>query len=40
MMNGWTSGWDWVWMSVMMTLSIVALGVVVYVAIRASRRDG
>jgi len=27
-------GWDWLWMTIMRTLWVVALGIVVYAAVR------
>ena len=33
-MYGWMEGWDWIWMSTLMLVWLVALGAVVYVAVR------
>jgi len=32
--HGWIDGWDWIWMSTLMLVWLVALGAVVYVAVR------
>jgi len=32
-------GWDWLWMTIMMTVWVVALGFVVYVAVRLALGD-
>jgi heme/copper-type cytochrome/quinol oxidase subunit 2 len=34
----WMDGWDWVWMTFIMTFWVVALGVAVYVAVRLANR--
>lgn len=34
----WMDGWDWLWMSLMMAVWIVVVGVVVYVAVRLANR--
>ena len=34
MYGDWNSGWDWLWMTLMMLLWIAALGGVVYAAVR------
>jgi hypothetical protein len=36
--HGSIDGWDWVWMSSMMVFWIVALGAVVYAAVRLAQR--
>jgi hypothetical protein len=33
-MHGWMDGRDWIWMSTMILFWVVALGAVVYVAVR------
>jgi len=42
--HGWMDGWDWIWMSTLMLVWLVALGAVVYVAVRlatsADRKHG
>jgi hypothetical protein len=35
----WMNGWDWVWMTFMMTFWVVLLGAVVYGAIRLAQRS-
>lgn len=37
-MYGWMDGWDWVWMTAMMTTWVVLIGVVVYLAVKLARR--
>ncbi len=37
-MHGWITGWEWFWMSFMMVFWLVAIGAVVYVAVRLARR--
>lgn len=37
-MHGYADGWDWLWMSFMMSFWIVLIGVVVYVAVRLAQR--
>lgn len=37
-MHSWMDGWDWLWMSFIMSFWIVMLGVVVYIAVRLARR--
>ena len=32
-------GWDWLWMSLVMTLWVVVVGAVVYAAVRLAQRD-
>ncbi len=43
-MHGWIDGWDWIWMNTLMLVWLVALGAVVYVAVRlaapADRKPG
>ena len=34
----WMDGWDWFWMTFMMTIWVVALGAVIYVAVRLATR--
>ena len=34
----WMDGWDWLWMTFVMTFWVVALGVVIYVAVRLATR--
>ena len=38
-MNDWMDGSDWVWMTLSMTLGVVVLGAVIYVAVRLANRD-
>jgi heme/copper-type cytochrome/quinol oxidase subunit 2 len=35
----WHDGWDWVWMTVTMSFWVVALGVVVYLAVRLAQSE-
>ena len=37
-MSQWMDGWSWLWMSFMMAFWVVALGVVIYVAVRLANR--
>ena len=37
-MHNWMNGWDWVWMTLMMSFWVVLLGVVVYLAVRLAQR--
>lgn len=37
-MNGWMDGSDWFWMSFMMVFWVVAIGAVVYTAVRLGQR--
>lgn len=34
MYGSWNSSWDWLWISLMTVLWVIALGTVVYVAVR------
>lgn len=34
----WMNGWDWVWMSFMMTFWLIVLGAIVYAAVRLAQR--
>ena len=34
----WDSGWDWLWMSLMMAFWVVLIGAVIYVAVRLANR--
>jgi hypothetical protein len=36
---GWYDGWAWSWMVPMMLLWVLALGTVVYAAVRLANRD-
>jgi hypothetical protein len=37
-MHDWMSGWEWMWMSFMMVFWIVALGAIVYAAVKLANR--
>jgi hypothetical protein len=37
-MYEWVSGWNWLWMGVMMVFWLIALGAVIYFAIRLAQR--
>lgn len=37
-MHGSVDGWDWLWMTLMMGFWVVALGVVVFLAVRLTQR--
>jgi hypothetical protein len=37
-MHYWVSGWDWLWMSLMMTFWIALLGAVIFIAVRLAQR--
>lgn len=38
-MHGYVDGWDWLWMTAMMTVWIVLIGAAVYAAVRLAQRD-
>jgi hypothetical protein len=37
-MHAWMNGWDWVWMTFMMSFWVVLLGAVVYIAVKLANR--
>jgi hypothetical protein len=37
-MHTWVSGWDWLWMTLMMGFWLVVLGAVIFVAVRLAQR--
>ena len=37
-MNGWMNGGNWIWMSLMMVFWLVALGAIIYGAVRIASR--
>jgi hypothetical protein len=37
-MHTWVSGWDWLWMTLIMGFWLVVLGAAVFVAVRLAQR--